>query len=85
MCIVTVKMIIKRLLVFTKFDLFIQSNELLSGLVKKICLPDRSLYKLHWSVGHDQCKLSRTCERFPVCDHKITENDRCVIKIIGIH
>ena len=26
-----------------------------------------------------------TCERFPICDDKITENDRCVIKIIGIH
>ena len=24
-------------------------------------------------------------ERFPICDERITENDRCVIKIIGIH
>ena len=24
-------------------------------------------------------------EGFPVCDERITENDRCVIKIIGIH
>ena len=44
-----------------------------------------SLCQLHRSVGHDRCKLSRTCERFPICDDKITENDRCVIKIIGIH
>ena len=40
---------------------------------------------LHGSVGHDRCKLSRTCERFPICDDKTTENDRYVIKIIGIH
>ena len=44
-----------------------------------------SLCQLHWSVGHDRCKLSRTYERFLICDDKITENDRCVIKIIGIH
>ena len=25
------------------------------------------------------------CEGFPIWDHRITENDRCVIKIIGIH
>ena len=25
------------------------------------------------------------CEGFPICDNKITINDRCVIKIIGIH
>ena len=25
------------------------------------------------------------CEGFPICDDRITENDRCVIKIIGIH
>ena len=25
------------------------------------------------------------CEEFPICDDRITENDRCVIKIIGIH
>ena len=37
-----------------------------------------SLCQLHRSVGHDRCKLSRTCERFPICDVKITENDRCV-------
>ena len=24
-------------------------------------------------------------EKFPICDERITENDRCVIKIIGIH
>ena len=24
-------------------------------------------------------------EGFPTCDERITENDRCVIKIIGIH
>ena len=24
------------------------------------------------------------CEGFPICDDRITENDRCVIKIIGI-
>ena len=24
-------------------------------------------------------------EGFPICDERITENDRCVIKIIGIH
>ena len=24
-------------------------------------------------------------EGFPICDDRITENDRCVIKIIGIH
>ena len=34
---------------------------------------------------HDRCKLTQTGERFPICDDKITENDRCVIKIIGIH
>ena len=39
-----------------------------------------SLCQLHRSVGHDRRKLSRTCERFPICDDKITENDRCVIK-----
>ena len=44
-----------------------------------------SLCQLHRSVGHDRCKLSRTYERFLICDDKITENDRCVIKIIGIH
>ena len=44
-----------------------------------------SLCQLHWSVGHDQCKLTWTGERFPICNDKITENDRCVIKIIGIH
>ena len=32
-----------------------------------------------------RCKLSRTCERFPIFDDKITENDRCVVKIIGLH
>ena len=46
---------------------------------------ESSLCQLHWSVGHDQCKLTRTCERFPICDDKITENDRCVINGIGIH
>ena len=52
----------------------------------KYDFPDgSSLWQLHRSVGHDQCKLSRTCERFPICDDKITENDRCVLKIIGIH
>ena len=25
------------------------------------------------------------CEGFPIHDDRITENDRCVIKIIGIH
>ena len=25
------------------------------------------------------------CEGFPICDDRITENDRCVIKINGIH
>ena len=25
------------------------------------------------------------CEGFPICDDRITENDRFVIKIIGIH
>ena len=25
------------------------------------------------------------CEGFPIRDDRITENDRCVIKIIGIH
>ena len=25
------------------------------------------------------------CEGFPICDDRITERDRCVIKIIGIH
>ena len=44
-----------------------------------------SLCQLHRSVGHDRCKLSRTYERFLICDDKITENERCVIKIIGIH
>ena len=44
-----------------------------------------SLCQLHQSVSHDGCKLSWTRERFPICDDKITENDRCVIKIIGIH
>ena len=44
-----------------------------------------SLCQLHWSVGHDWCKLTRTCERFPLYDDKITEKDQCVIKIIGIH
>ena len=29
-------------------------------------------------------KLMLTYERFPICDDKITENDRCVIKKIGI-
>ena len=24
-------------------------------------------------------------EGFPICNERITENDRCVIKIIGIH
>ena len=24
-------------------------------------------------------------EGFPICDERITENDQCVIKIIGIH
>ena len=24
------------------------------------------------------------CEGFPLCDDRITENDRCVIKIIGL-
>ena len=40
---------------------------------------------MHWSVNHDRCKLTQTCERFPICDNKITKNDQCVIKIIGIH
>ena len=44
-----------------------------------------SLCQLHRSVSHDRCKLIWTCERFPICDDKITENDQCVIKIIGIH
>ena len=44
-----------------------------------------SLCQLLRSVGHDRCKLSWTCERFPICNDKMTENDRCVIKIIGIH
>ena len=25
------------------------------------------------------------CDGFPICDDRITENDRCIIKIIGIH
>ena len=25
------------------------------------------------------------CEGFPICDDRITENDQCVKKIIGIH
>ena len=25
------------------------------------------------------------CEGFPMCNDRITKNDRCVIKIIGIH
>ena len=25
------------------------------------------------------------CEGFPICDDRISENDRCVKKIIGIH
>ena len=29
--------------------------------------------------------VRRTCESYPICDDKITENDRCVIKLIGIH
>ena len=36
-----------------------------------------SLCQLHRSVGY--------LEGFPMCDNRITENDRCVIKIIGIH
>ena len=44
-----------------------------------------SLCQLHRSIGYDRCKLIRTCERFPICDDKVPENDRCVIKIIGIH
>ena len=36
-------------------------------------------------VGHDRCKLTGSCKRFPICDDKTTENDRCVIKIIGMH
>ena len=44
-----------------------------------------SLCQLHRSVSHDRCKLTRTCERFPICDDKITENYRCVITITGIH
>ena len=44
-----------------------------------------NLCQLLRSVGHDQCKLSLTCERFPICDDKVPENGRCVIKIIGIH
>ena len=38
-----------------------------------------SLCKLH------RCKLTQTFERFPICDYKITENGRCVLRIIGIH
>ena len=48
-------------------------------------IDQHSLCQLHRSVGHDRCKLSRTCEKFPICDDKITENGRCVIKITGIH
>ena len=40
---------------------------------------------IHRSVGHDWCKLTRTYKSFLICDDKITENDRCVIKIFGIH
>ena len=39
--------------------------------------------ELHQSVGHDRCKLTWTCERFPICDDKITENDQCVIKLLA--
>ena len=35
-----------------------------------------SRYTVYQSVGHDQWKLSRTCEKVPLCDDKITENDR---------
>ena len=36
------------------------------------------------SVMTDANKVWPSCERSPICDDKITENDRCVIKIIGI-
>ena len=37
-----------------------------------------SLCQLHRSIIHNRCKLTWTCERFPICDDKITENDQCV-------
>ena len=52
---------------------------------KGVSRPWPSLCQLHWSFGHDRCELTRTCEMFPICDDKITENDWCVRKIIGIH
>ena len=45
-------------------------------------LVKKSVCQLHRSVGHDG---HANCEEFPICDDRITENDRCVIKIIGIH
>ena len=45
-----------------------------SAIGKKVSLPI--------TVGHDG---HANCEEFPICDDRITENDRCVIKIIGIH
>ena len=36
------------------------------------------------SVSHDRCKLSGTCEKFPICDDELQKMTD-VSKIIGIH
>ena len=64
----------------------------ISHMVKEWCQSNANYIRpsvmtlANYSVGHDWCKLSRTRERFPkhACDDKITQNDWCVIKIIGI-
>ena len=35
-------------------------------------------------ANYDQ-RTDANSEGFPICDERITENDRCVIKIIGMH
>ena len=36
------------------------------------------------SVHRSWPKLTRTCRKFPICDDKITENDRCLIGLCNI-
>ena len=56
---------------------------------------DRSVCKTPWLIKINLTVYANyigplvmtyaNCEGFPICDDRITENDRCVLEIIGIH
>ena len=50
--------------------------------VKEKSTPSKAVYANYIGL---LVMSNANCEGFPICNDRITENDRCVVKINGIH